>query len=105
MDRYLEHARVFIFHNGGDTLCYLGSADWMKRNLRNRIEVCIPVKEERLKQELQSIIAIQLADNTKAVRLTGLLENQRVQTEAPAVQAQAGIYLFVKQLEKKQPAS
>lgn len=105
VDRYLEHARVFIFHNGGDTLCYLGSADWMKRNLRNRIEVCIPVKEERLKQELQSIIAIQLADNTKAVRLTGLLENQRVQTEAPAVQAQAGIYLFVKQLEKKQPAS
>ncbi|MEI9808831.1 MAG: hypothetical protein WDO16_13735 [Bacteroidota bacterium] len=42
VDRYLEHARVFVFHNNGSPEYYMGSADWMSRNLHSRIEVCFP---------------------------------------------------------------
>lgn len=99
VDRYLEHARVFIFNNGGQPLVFLGSADWMKRNLRNRIEVCFPVVDGQLKKELLTIISLQLADNVKAVRLTDQLENQWVENGFPIIQAQEAIYRFVKQLE------
>ncbi len=66
VDRYLEHSRVFIFHNNGNTKMYAGSADWMKRNLSRRIEVIFPVYNEEIKQELYDIIKIQLNDNVKA---------------------------------------
>ncbi len=66
VDRYLEHSRIFIFHNNGDTKIYAGSADWMKRNLSRRIEVIFPVYNEKIKREILDIINIQLEDNVKA---------------------------------------
>lgn len=66
VDRYLEHARVFIFHNGGDTAVYLGSADWMNRNLHRRIETVFPVHAPALKQQVRHIIDLQLADSLQA---------------------------------------
>ncbi len=66
VDRYLEHSRIFIFHNNGDTKIYAGSADWMKRNLSRRIEVIFPVYNEKIKGEILDIINIQLEDNVKA---------------------------------------
>ncbi|HLB00536.1 MAG TPA: phospholipase D-like domain-containing protein [Bacteroidota bacterium] len=56
VDRFLEHPRVYIFHNGGDELCYLSSADWMKRNLSHRIEVAFPLYHPGPKKTLRSII-------------------------------------------------
>ncbi|MGD9488571.1 MAG: polyphosphate kinase 1 [Calditrichaceae bacterium] len=66
IDRFLEHARVYIFHNGGDELYFTGSADWMQRNLSSRIEVVFPVYDMSLRQEIRDIIDFQLNDNVKA---------------------------------------
>lgn len=66
VDRYLEHSRIFIFQNNGDTKIYAGSADWMKRNLSRRIEVIFPIYNKKIKQEILDLINIQLNDNVKA---------------------------------------
>lgn len=66
VDRYLEHARVYIFCNDGKEIMYTASADWMTRNLDHRVEVAMPIKDETVFQEIRSIINLQLADNIKA---------------------------------------
>ena len=66
IDRYLEHSRIFIFTNGGDELCFMGSADWMPRNLYNRIEVVTPVYDPNVKKELNLIFDYGFKDNTKS---------------------------------------
>ncbi|HVI47025.1 MAG TPA: polyphosphate kinase 1 [Chitinophaga sp.] len=66
VDRYLEHPRVFIFHNNGEEEVYMGSADWMNRNLHRRIEVCTKVYDPSLQQELKDIIALQWEDSKNA---------------------------------------
>lgn len=95
VDRYLEHARVFIFHNNGNDEVYMGSADWMNRNLHRRIEVCFPVYEERLKKEIKDIIDLQLADNTNAVILDEQINNIPVAPGSPEVNAQQAIHAYV----------
>lgn len=66
IDRFLEHARVYIFCNGGNEKMYTASADWMTRNLDKRVELCLPIYSPDIYQELRKIIDIQLADNVKA---------------------------------------
>ncbi len=66
VDRYLEHGRIYLFHNGGDEQMYMGSADWMTRNLDRRIEVLTPIYDQDLFEELRAILFIQLQDNVKA---------------------------------------
>ena len=63
---FLEHSRIFYFYNDGFPEVYMGSADWMPRNLDKRVEITFPVEDEELKQEVIDILKIQLADNTKA---------------------------------------
>lgn len=75
VDRYLEHGRVFIFYNNNDPEVYLGSADWMNRNVYRRIEVCFPVRDHRLKHELMDIVNIQLSDNYQAVAINDQCKN------------------------------
>jgi polyphosphate kinase len=65
VDRYLEHARIFYFHNGGDPVYLLSSADWMQRNFDRRVEIAFPVIDVRLQAELKNILEIQLEDNVK----------------------------------------
>jgi polyphosphate kinase len=70
VDRFLEHARIFYFDNGGKREVYLSSADWMPRNFQRRVEVMFPVDEEELRDRVvDEILAITLADNVKARRL------------------------------------
>jgi len=64
--RYLEHARIFYFENHGKEEIYIGSADWMTRNLNRRIEAVVPIEEPNLKRELRMILDIQLHDNRQA---------------------------------------
>ena len=64
--RYLEHARIMRFENGGDPLYYMGSADWMPRNLDRRVEIVFPLLSEANKREAQHILDVQLSDNLKA---------------------------------------
>lgn len=66
VDRYLEHARIWIFGNGGEEKIYLSSADFMTRNIDSRVEVAFPIFDAHIKKELRDIINIQLRDNTKA---------------------------------------
>jgi polyphosphate kinase len=66
IDRYLEHARIFYFHNAGEPEYFLASADWMPRNLDRRVEIAFPVLDPRLQAQLQEILDTQLADTAKA---------------------------------------
>jgi polyphosphate kinase len=75
VDTYLEHARVFIFHNSGNPTILLGSADWMTRNLRHRVEVIFPVNDPEIREEIFQMIDCQLSDNTKSRILGQNLEN------------------------------
>jgi len=70
VDRFLEHSRIFYFGNGGNPEVYVGSADWMDRNLSRRVEVVFPMEDPRLKKRIiDEILALTLADNVKARRL------------------------------------
>lgn len=66
VDRYLEHGRVFIYHNKGAEEIFLGSADWMNRNIYRRIEVCFPLYDESLREEIRHLIRLQLEDTDTA---------------------------------------
>ena len=63
---FLEHSRIFWFLNDGEEEVYMGSADWMPRNLDRRVEILFPVLEEELKEEAKHILEVELSDNTKA---------------------------------------
>jgi polyphosphate kinase len=65
--RFLEHSRFFVFENGGDRETYMGSADWMGRNLDRRVEITVPVLDKALQQHIwDDVLQPLLADNTKA---------------------------------------
>jgi polyphosphate kinase len=63
---FLEHSRIFYFWNDGNTEVYMGSADWMPRNLDRRVEIVFPVLDEKLKEKAYHILEVELADNVKA---------------------------------------
>ena len=97
VDRFLEHARVFIFHNGGDERIFLSSADWMERNLSFRIETTFPVYDPDLKAEVREMIDLQLNDNVKARYINEKNNNEyrRTGSELP-VRAQLETYFYYK---------
>ena len=76
IDRYLEHSRIFIFAAGGENKTYIGSADWMPRNLDNRIEVVTPVYDPLIKADLRKVIDFGLRDNCKGSIVDGTGENR-----------------------------
>src|SRR5207244_3768850 len=80
VDRFLEHSRIFYFENGGDPQIYVGSADWMDRNLSRRVEVIFPIEDRRLKERLiRDILFVSLSDNVKARELLPDGSYRRVQ--------------------------
>jgi polyphosphate kinase 1 len=98
VDEYLEHARVFIFHNNGDEKVFISSADWMVRNLDHRVEATCPVYDENIKRVLKNILEIQLNDNVKARILDNELSNQYVRDKgARKVRSQVEIYNYLQQ--------
>ncbi|HEY6506063.1 MAG TPA: polyphosphate kinase 1 [Chitinophagaceae bacterium] len=98
VDRYLEHARVFVFHNNGQPEYYMGSADWMSRNLHSRIEVCFPIRDANLAAEIGHILQLQLGDTAKAVHFSNDYENTRPASLSRSKAAQEAIYDYVKGL-------
>lgn len=96
VDRFLEHSRIYAFHNGGDPIVYLSSADWMVRNLTRRIEVAVPVRDPDLRDELLHVLALQLRDNVKARWIDRRQTNPRVQLPGPPVRSQAAHYAYLR---------
>ncbi|UCZ55859.1 polyphosphate kinase 1 [Desulfurispirillum indicum] len=97
VDRFLEHSRIFFFHNGGKRLCFMGSADWMRRNLSNRVEVITPVYSEALQQELWDMLSIQWQDNCR-VRIIDSRQSNPMRTPgatSPRIRAQYEIYDYL----------
>ena len=101
VDEYLEHGRVFIFHNDGDPKVFISSADWMVRNLDHRVEAACPIDSPHIKQELIDILNIQLAENVKGRILDNEQSNIYVQRHSgePEIRSQIAIYGY---LQKKQ---
>jgi polyphosphate kinase len=97
VDKYLEHARVQIYGNGGNELVYLSSADFMTRNIDNRVEVGFPIYNEELRKEIKDIINLQLQDNTKAREINAANTNKYHKTKAAVLsRAQLDIYNYLK---------
>jgi len=94
VDRFLEHARIFYFHNGGREEVYLGSADWMTRNLNRRVELLFPIQQPNLRRRLIDILKTFFADNVKAWRLRPDGVYERIPCQGEPIRAQE---LFYKQ--------
>ena len=85
IDRYLEHSRIFIFANGGEEKYYIGSADWMPRNLDNRIEVAAPVHDKEIQADLKQIVCYGFRDTAKGRIVDGTGENREKEREENSV--------------------
>lgn len=97
VDKYLEHSRIFIFCNEGNPLYYLSSADWMIRNLDNRVEVAVPIYDSHIRRELNDFFELQWRDNTKARRIDATGTNQlRESAVKVKYRAQVDIYKHLK---------
>jgi polyphosphate kinase len=94
VDRFLEHARVYVFHNNGKPKVFMGSADWMKRNLTKRIECVFPIYEKELKEEVLDLLNLQLSDNVKACIIDENLQNVRIQNDQPSLRSQLASYEY-----------
>ena len=98
VDRFLEHARIYLFGNGGEEELFIASADWMTRNLDRRIEVAAPISDPILFRELRNLLDFQLRDNVKARIINEGQSNPYVERQAgePDVRAQESSYLYLK---------
>ena len=97
VDTFLEHARIWMFGNGGEPCLFIGSPDWMKRNLYRRIEAVVPVESDEIKAELVRMLEIQLADNVKGCFVDDRLANVRKPSgTSPAIRAQYAFYEYLK---------
>ena len=92
VDRYLEHARVYVFDNNGNEELYIASADWMTRNLSKRVEVAFPIYDAPLKGEILKIMQFQLEDSVKARNINIRQNNPMVRARSSAVRSQYAIY-------------
>ena len=90
LDRYLEHGRAFVFHADGEERIYLASADWMHRNLSQRVENAFPVYDEDARAQIREALEIQLADNVKARIIDARQSNAYVSQNVgqPAIRTQ-----------------
>ncbi|HRH64756.1 MAG TPA: polyphosphate kinase 1 [Bacteroidia bacterium] len=107
VDKYLEHSRIYIFHNKGKEKYYIASGDWMDRNLDHRSEVAVPIFNIRLQEELRQYINIQLQDNTKARSINKTQDNRYViRDNGKKVRAQHEIFTWLQsKARKKEPES
>lgn len=99
VDRYLEHSRGFYFYNRGNEEYYLGSADWMRRNLYRRIEVVFPVYSSGLQKQIAKMIDLQLKDNVKGTWLDQDLTNMNLPISGEGTRSQFEYYKWLKNQE------
>ena len=97
VDSYLEHTRIWYFHNNGNPTYHLTSADWMERNLRRRIETGYPIYCDKHRQQIMDFLTIQLNDNVKACTIDENLNNIFKTNNKPKVRAQRAFYNYLKE--------
>lgn len=103
VDRFLEHSRVIVFCNNGNTKYFIASADWMRRNLDKRIEVTVPIYDKRLQQTLKDLLEIQLNDNCKARLLDKQQKNKyKLKESSKTVRSQIKTYQYFQDLIKEE---
>lgn len=99
VDRFLEHSRIWHFHAGGEDKLYLASADWMRRNLKRRVEVAFPLYDEAVRNEIFEVLRLQEADAAKARSLLADHENERIEEgDAAPIRCQIETYRFLEGL-------
>ncbi|MDR2762754.1 MAG: polyphosphate kinase 1 [Planctomycetaceae bacterium] len=98
VDRFLEHSRIFVFCNNNEPEYFIGSADWMERNLDYRFEVITPIKDPNLQKDLWELLQRQLADNVKARIISANHPNEKIRLikGKPKIDAQVEFYLYLK---------
>lgn len=102
VDRFLEHPRVMVFEGGGDRKVFISSADWMTRNMDNRIEVGCPVYDKELQQRIVDIFDIQFKDTLKARVIDANQTNKYVKRgNRKNLRSQIEVYNYLKQIEDK----
>ncbi len=102
VDKFLEHPRIFIFGNDGASKVYISSADWMTRNLDNRVEVGCPIYDEDIKQELLDTFEMSWRDNVKARVFSESQDNAYRKNEDAQIRSQFAMYdYYLKKLGKK----
>jgi polyphosphate kinase len=97
VDKFLEHTRLYIFCNNNDTKVYISSADWMTRNIDNRVEVSCPIYQDDIKQELLDIFDICWNDNAKARLLDKTQKNNYRKNDKPKLRSQFATYDYLKE--------
>lgn len=106
VDKYLEHSRIFVFHNKGDEKYFISSADMMSRNLDFRSEIAVPIYDKEIQKEIKEILEIQWRDNVKARIINEKQDNTyRITESKTKTRAQDEIYKFLKEklaLQKKE---
>ncbi|HIP32737.1 MAG TPA: polyphosphate kinase 1 [Crocinitomicaceae bacterium] len=100
LGRYLDHSRIMIFANGGEEKCFIGSADWMVRNMDKRIEVIAPIYDPTIIQTIKSVLNYQLKDNVKSRILDEHLENKYKRNKAKELNSQIEIYDYYKKMDE-----
>lgn len=100
VDKFLEHSRIIIFCNNNQEKYYISSADWMTRNLDQRIEVAIPVYDKAIQQELKTIVEFGLKDNVQARICDGSGENRIKTNDEPVFRSQYELMEHYKKLEE-----
>lgn len=96
VDRYLEHTRIMIFHNGGDEKYFITSSDLMTRNLDRRVEVGVPIFDKNIQSDLRKIFDLQWQDNVKARVLNKSLSNDTSKNGSNLCRSQYEIYTYLK---------
>ena len=94
VDKFLEHTRMFIFCNNGKNKTYISSADWMTRNLDNRVEVTIPIEDEKISNELNDIFSIYWNDNQKSRYVNSENNNEYRKNELGIIRSQSQVYNY-----------
>lgn len=100
VDRYLEHPRVYYFHNGGDAALYISSADFMQRNLDSRVEIACPIYDEDIKNEILETLEICWNDNVKARIIDQKQSNKYIVNKKQEIRSQYATYEYYKAKNK-----
>jgi polyphosphate kinase len=91
--RFLEHSRIFYFYNGGEEEVYIGSADWMTRNLTRRVEAVTPIDDPAIAKELEEILGIMLSDNRQAWELQS--DGSYIQRRPPSEEQESSTHIIL----------